>query len=477
MLKKTIDKRCKTVLLYLFCCLSFIYARDKSVPLIDLTQANDTITVSKIRLQGNHKTKSRVIFNELLFKEGSRIDKTEFYDVVIQSRQNLENTSLFNFVYINYWLVSKDEIAFEIKVDERWYLWALPIFEQADRNLSSFLESGDWSRVNYGFYIKRENFRGMNETLKFRLRMGFLNELMLFYKSPDHNNKLSWGSSIAYQSNNQVSYNIFNNEPVQFKLDNSFVQQKWFGRLFLFYRHHHLHRHQFTLGYNGFHIKDTLAHMNPEYLQDGKTSMRFINLAYMYSFDQRDNKVYPLSGHFITGSLMQDGLNLLTSRFANFSAFVNFQQYGKLWPRFYYGINSAMKYNNKEQTPFVLNTELGYNEFLNGYEYNLIDGSSFAFQKQKIAFELIPTKTANINFISLNQFSKIHYALYVKAFSDIGYAYKSNPHFSNNLSNTFLYGYGVGVDFVTYYDKVLSINYSVNKFGTTGVYFHLDIAL
>ncbi len=174
---------------------------------------------------------------------------------------------------------------------------------------------------------------------------------------------------------------------------------------------------------------------------------------------------------------MQSGLKLTTKDYSNFSIKLKYKQYGKFTNRWYYGFNMGGIANTVKNKPFIIDSDLGFKEFLNGYEYNVIDGTSFAYSKQKVLFELIPTKTFHINFININQFSKIHYALYLKAFVDAGYVHKENPNFTNTLSNTFLHSYGIGLDLITYYDKVLSVNYSVNKLGVNGFYVHLNLAM
>ncbi|TLX76987.1 hypothetical protein E9993_04695 [Labilibacter sediminis] len=442
---------------------------------IDLTKAKDTLIVSKIYLAGNNKTKPKVIHNELLFKLNDQIAKNELYSLVGVSRQNLLNTSLFNFVDFNYWLISPEEIVFEIKVDERWYLWALPIFEQADRNFSAFLDNGDWSRVNYGLYLKRENFRGMNELLKLKIRMGFINQVEVLYKSAENNNKLGWGSSVQYQAHNQVSYSIIDNEAIYAKLNNSFIEQKGFARLFLNYRHNFFHRHMLEFGYNSFNIHDTLAALNSNYLLNGNTSLTYLSVKYNYNHDKRDSKAFPLDGYMFDASITQSGLGIISDDLANLSLELKYFKFGNIHNRFYYGWNIGTLLNTASNNPYIISNGLGYDDFLNGFEYNVIEGNSYAFSKQKITFELIPQKVAHLNFIGLNQFSKIHYALYLKAFYDVGYVHKENPGLSNFMTNEFLYSYGIGLDLVTYYDKVLTFNYAVNKFGKAGFYIHLNL--
>ncbi len=443
----------------------------------DLTEIKDTILVNTIKVSGDKKTRSRIIRNELLFKKGDKIAKSDFYELIGKSRQNLLNTSLFNFVYIEYKFTNNEIVDFEVKVDERWYTWFLPLFEHADRNFSAFLKNGDWSRMNYGIYLKQENFRGMNEILKLKLRIGYLNEAEVLFTSAPKNYKLGWGTSFNYAAQNQVSYAITNNEAIYFKTSNSFIEQQVASEMFLHYRHGFFNRHKLTLSYKSFNIKDTLANLNPDYLANGSNFLNYISLEYKYNHDIRDSKTYPLKGHMFEGSISRNGLGILNNDVQNFALKLMFQQFGQITKRLNYGVNFGGVANSNKDNPFVISNGLGYREFLNGYEYNVIESDNYAYLKNKVLFELIPTKTANINFINLNQFSKLHYAIYLKTFFDTGYVHKQNPNISNSLSNSMLYSYGIGLDLVTYYDKVLSVNYAINKSGFSGLYIHLNLTM
>ena len=44
-------------------------------------------------------------------------------------------------------------------------------------------------------------------------------------------------------------------------------------------------------------------------------------------------------------------------------------------------------------------------------------------------------------------------------------SYKSHNNF---LVNKLMYSFGVGIDFVTYYDKILRFDYSLNALGESG---------
>jgi hypothetical protein len=54
---------------------------------------------------------------------------------------------------------------------------------------------------------------------------------------------------------------------------------------------------------------------------------------------------------------------------------------------------------------------------------------------------------------------------------DFGYVHNSYAHPTNTLANTFLYGYGAGLDLLTYYDIVLNVSYAFNRMGEGGFFF------
>ena len=66
------------------------------------------------------------------------------------------------------------------------------------------------------------------------------------------------------------------------------------------------------------------------------------------------------------------------------------------------------------------------------------------------------------------------FAFNMNAFLDMGYSDNLYPDESlnNKLENTLLVGYGTGIDFVTYYDLVLRLEYSFNRMSEHGFFVH-----
>jgi hypothetical protein len=58
---------------------------------------------------------------------------------------------------------------------------------------------------------------------------------------------------------------------------------------------------------------------------------------------------------------------------------------------------------------------------------------------------------------------------------DWGYVWDYSRNIGNSdLANAYLSGGGIGVDFVSYYDIVCRIEYSINKRLESGIFLHLN---
>ena len=114
---------------------------------------------------------------------------------------------------------------------------------------------------------------------------------------------------------------------------------------------------------------------------------------------------------------------------------------------------------------------------LHGFEYNTIEGEHFVVLKNLIKYNIIKPSIKKINFIPFEKFNKVHYALYFNLFNDLGYVSDRYRTPDNNYVNKLLVSAGAGLDFVTYYDRTLRVEYSINGFGKSGIYLHLTAPL
>ena len=133
-------------------------------------------------------------------------------------------------------------------------------------------------------------------------------------------------------------------------------------------------------------------------------------------------------------------------------------------------------FNFPTNQSYIFTNGLGYgNNQVRGYELNVIDGQHYGILQTNLKYKAFDKSFDLSNFLSINQFNTVPLAIYPKVFFDIGYIRNFYPERSNSkLSNSLLYGGGIGVDMVTFYNAALKIRYAVNKSGVSGVYFGLE---
>lgn len=428
--------------------------------------------VSEIIIEGNTITKEKIIYRELLFQVGDTIPDSDLEKIILKSKENLLNTSLFNFVTIET-IPDSGYIRIVIILQERWYVWPYPILEQADRNVSSFLRNQEWSRIDYGLYVLINNFRGRKEILKLKTIFGYNNSFILFYKIPyiDKRQKIGAGIDIIYTRNHEIPYQISSDELQYVKLTNRFARETIKLSNFYTYRPQLYTNHLLNLKYTHVALNDSVLFLNSVYFYDNKKEVSYLTIGYNFDYDKRDSKIYPLNGYRFFFSATKNGLGILSDK-GNTVLQTSVEENYKIVNRLFMNTSILGQLNLNNFKSFYFSEAIGYKNYLRGMEYYVTNGTSYYISKTNFKFELFPQTKFDLKFIPTDKFSKIHLALYVNLFFDTGYV-DSDYTFSNSITNEWLYTGGVGLDLVTYYDKVLRFEYSLNKFGEHGIFFHL----
>lgn len=433
-------------------------------------QSDSLVTVGSISIQGNKITKGDIILRELEFISGEQLLLTELEDKIIKSEQNLINRSLFNFVVITKSESNQSDISITVAVIERWYIWPIPQFSFADRNVNAWIDSKDFSRLNYGLDIRVENFRGRMEYLNFIIQGGYDKKFEVKWTIPylTKNQVFGMGTSAGIQLNRQYAYATEDNKLVYFDADNAYAAQQLFGQVDFTFRPKYNFLHTASLTYNYAHFNDSLLVLNPDFTY-GDTIYNYFKLGYTYKHDFRDYAPYPLKGYYFDIGLEKTGLGILSKDVNIWKFNFAFDQYLQIYKRWYFAYNVSIMLSNNGFQPYFLTTGFGFNSMnIRGYELYAIDGQRLGVIKSNFKFEIIPRKVHDISWIKSEKFSKVFYALYANLFFDMGYA-DDDLYFQNNpLTNQLLYGTGLGIDFITYYDLVFRFEFSINKKGETG---------
>ena len=432
--------------------------------------------IDRITLNGNKITRPKIILRELRFTEGDTLTAKSLPAALQRSRENVFNTSLFNVVEMDTIWLTSDPIHLEVivKVIERWYIWPIPYIEFPNRNINAWLETFDFSRLTYGLNFKFFNARGRNETLTLLLHVGFNQQYGFTYQTPYINKKQTWGFGFGggYCRNRSLITGTTGNKSNYVDTANGSLQQQAHGFLEGYFRPNLYSYHTLTLSYDYYYFTDTLL-KTPGYLTDSTNDQSFFTLYYKYKLDHRDVRYYPLKGYYFDLELTKQGF---TADPVNlFSIQSTFRKYWKFTERWFLAAAATGKWSWPEEQPFYLQHGIGYGrDVIRGFEYYSINGSWFGLVKTNLKFALIKPRTLTLSFIKTPKFGIIPYGLYLNIFVDAGYVNNSVPMVKqdNPLVNTFLIGYGLSIDLVTYYDIVLDLNFALNNLGESGIYIH-----
>ncbi len=433
------------------------------------------VTIDNIFIIGNKKTKASIILRELSVKKGMLIYYQDLVNHITSDQNRIYNTRLFNTVKISTLDLSDELVDVVVQVDERWYTYPIPIFKFADRNFNDWLKNqgGDLSRVNYGLKFTQYNARGRNEKLKLTAQFGFTKNYGISYRIPyiDKSQKNGLELKVGYVENKSAPYTtqehkqiFYTSEKIQF--------QETFGLLKYTRRSQFYDFHDITLGYVKSNVSDSVILLNPSYFSSGQTQQQLLTLKYKYTKDKRDVAAYPLKGYRIQLEVSKIGLGIFNELdVLDFRA--THDRYFGLGKKFYLSVYTKGVVSTPNNQSYKLFPSLGKREdFVRGYELYLIEGSSFALNK--LSFKRLLFKGAKqFNSLRLKQFNKFPYALYLKTYFDMGYVNNFNEYEQNNrFTNRLIYGTGLGVDFVTWYDFVIRTEYSINHDKEHGIFFH-----
>ena len=187
-------------------CTSILYILLSLAPSVLLGQEGaagnnkDTLVIiHSLSFSGNNITRERIIQREIVFHAGDTLSLPELREQTEQSRKNLVNTSLFNFVTSDISFIEGEPLTADVSFTfiERWYIWPVPIFEFADRNFNEWLKKKDWNRLNYGMFLTWNNFRGRREKVVVYTRFGYDENYNISYQIPYINKKQTLGIGFA----------------------------------------------------------------------------------------------------------------------------------------------------------------------------------------------------------------------------------------------------------------------------------------
>lgn len=456
--------------------------------------------VREIRITGNKVTKPFIIERELTIHRGDTFGLKGLSTQFSKCKQNLLNTSLFNFVEIGY-VVEKDTtvgadsvfmepgsdvtlrrdyyIVLTVDVKERWYTWPAPVFDVAEQNINTWWRNGhNLKRATYGFMLTRYNFRGRRQTVALICRFGYAQQFGGQYSVPYINRKQTLGLTFTglYTRYHEVSYGTNNNNLLFYKDKDNYIRKEISGSIKAVYRKEIYHRHSLEAKFTDLLVNDTVTDLAPDYFLPGDEHMRYFTLSYQYVNDHRDARYYPLKGYYGDFEITRHGLGILPGEDLNVTFLAaSLRKYAPVARRVFGGAMVRGRWMPMPDPPYYHQRALGFSTYIRGFEYYVIDGQSYVVAKSSVKYQLLKPRVFKFNWLPLEKFNMFHLAIYTGLFCDAGYVHDrtSTVADNNHLGNEWLTGYGAAIDLVTYYDIVFRLEYTFNNLGENGFFLHM----
>jgi len=454
--------------------------------------ASPYIKITSASVEGNKRTKDRILIRELDFKlndslatfdtgkkfsfgSDKRISKNDSSELIKRlrySRENIINTQLFLTVDLTMEYISGNEYKLKIDVQERWYFWVFPVVRVDAPNFNDWLKDPDLDYLNMGLFTSHNNMWGLSHQASLIGYFGNSQMYGLGYYIPwiGHGQKIGLRMGVVYSNSGVVEYgSVENRRQILYKKSSL---SEWLAVATLNIRPGLYNYGKLRLQATTADVSDSMMVVAPDFLPGGKKKVSNMNLYVDYAYDSRNNKSYPLKGNYLKGFIDKRGLGIISHDVDYFYYGLDFHFYQNLGKRFYVAemVKAVSSSSNDIAYHYKQNLTSG-DDFIRGYDYFALRGDEMYYFRGNIKYELVqPTVRKPKKGNTESKFKNIQYAFYLNFFSDV--AYMNDEHTINNpYNNKFLYSWGLGMDLISYYDLVLRFEYSFTSIGTSGFYF------
>lgn len=437
------------------------------------------MTVDQIQIEGLKRTKKDIVLRELDITIGDTIHISNLGNRLEENEYNIMNLGLFTTARFNFsaWEGATNKVILKIEVKEDWYVFPFPIAELADRNFNVWWTTYNRSikRLNYGLKFYHLNTTGRKDLLKTVLQFGFTKKYELKYNLPSINKAQTLGAffHVLHTREKEIGFNTVDNRLLFHRNDDAVLMKRFRIGGGLTFRKKLDVTHRLEAVYRNHTIHGSiLENYNPDFFL-GQNKLEYFSLKYKLSIDKRDIKPYPMNGFYFTTSLTKNGVGFSETMNSTESIIAGqkYFSFGKKWSIALAAMGKVEWNRNKQ--PYYTSRGLGYfRDFIRGYEFYVIDGLDFAYLKKSFRFNFFEKTYHWGDYMKFDSFKKMPIKLFLVIHNEFGFV--NNPYYDagNPLSNELLWGAGIGLDIVAYYNRVFNLEYSRNHLGEHGFFLH-----
>jgi len=351
------------------------------------TLSHNKFVVSDIFVDGNYKTKKTIILRELTFQKDDTIKTSEWGAIALRSKNNIMNTSLFNFATVDTVHLSTGQTAVTISVTEKWYIWPTPILSIEERNFNVWWDQDHRSleKVDYGLFLSDNNTFGLRQILKATAQLGYTQQFGLSYTIPyiDKHQKGGIQFSVTASQNKDIPYTSVGGILTFLNTPENTLKQEYTARIDYTYRQGIYDIHYLELNFHSCTVNDTILKLTYDYLPFNQLTTNFFGAKYYFRRDLRDYAPFPLTGYYFDFGINDYGLELLSHPFNIVYIQSSFHKYWQLSKNLFYAAMAEGKISNNGPEPYYIQRGLGYsNDFVRGYEDYVVDGNDYVLVKK-----------------------------------------------------------------------------------------------
>lgn len=421
-----------------------------------------------MRVIGNEKTRSRVVFGESRINIGDTINIKQLHKELQDSRRNLLNLRLFTDVeiLIDRW-TNENKIDLVFFVKERWYVYPIPTLELTGIRFSEWRDDYDYDfdRLTYGLTLLHYNLTGRGDLLELVYKNGFQEEFEVGYSLPGIDRERNWGAgfTVHYANKKGATISSENNDYTSELFNFDVVESKG-ASVSISHREDITERHTLGFSFTDMSVHDTIINLSPNYFDFNENSQRFSSIFYNVKIEKRNLAEYPTNGYSIQASASYNGLwdNNLNTFFAN----AQITKYYELNERNYFSGALYGQFMHDKNMPFsnLIAYDLHQRDVPRGYQNYRLFPKNYIGLKTEYRYDLITKEFENIPFLP-ERFEPVPFRILPKAFIDLGHTFSNQYVTNNSLNNEFLLGFGIGVDVVTIYNTPFTFEISNNRMG------------
>jgi outer membrane protein assembly factor BamA len=428
-------------------------------------------TIKEILIEGNQKTKDKIILRELPFTLDEQYSLNVLIEKFAKAKEQLMNSSLFLDVIVSLQTLDDYNASVKVQVKERWYIFPIPFAKVVDQELQQWATQSklDMGKVKYGIKITHKNITGRNDRLTLNLTNGFTKQLAFGYSGLPLDKALKWSSSVsvALGQNRDFQYATVGHKGLSYRDNDNFVHKYFNASVEASYRKAIKTRHTFGIGYTNESLSDTFLNMHHQF-QLPKRHMNYPEFYYRFQYYDADFIPYPTRGYVSEMSLSRKGLG------GEMNLWQLAARTSASWPlndKYFFNARLTGIVKLPFKQPFINQRMLIGGTYMQGYEDFQIDGVAGGFTKATLTRKFLQT-AIHIPSQRIKKLNTIPIKIYGKVYGNTGYVYAEEKDPTNKLNNRWLYSGGIGLDVVLFYDFVFKLEWSWNHLRQNGVYLH-----